>query len=119
MLKKGKHQRQINGICAYLGTDNPGKRGPKPYFAGSRQNLLEDNLDEYVLLKFQNRNQFWFKFFATWWERYLWKLGNKDEPPLDDPVKMAELVAVGTEERERKSEVESMLVSVGVVKNEE
>lgn len=96
----------------YEDIENPGKRGAKPRFTGSRQKLLEDHLDEYIALRHQNRNEFWFKVLAKWWENYPWKLDDKEEPPLDNPVKMAELASAEEAEKEAKSEVEAKLVAV-------
>lgn len=96
----------------YGGAENPGKRGPKPHFSGSRRRLLEEHLEDYAALKFKNRNQFWFKFFGKWWERYPWKLDDKEEPPLDDPVKMSELASVQEGELSEKSDVEGALTAV-------
>ena len=105
----------MNGT--HKGTENPGKRGPKPHFTGGHQKLLEEHLELYTSLKHKNRNQFWFEFFAKWWEKFPWKLDDKDEPPLDDPAKMSELAAVQAGEHGKKSEVEAAvkIVSVSVV----
>ena len=102
----------MNGT--YEGAENPVKRGPKPYFTGSRQKLLEEHLEEYASLKHKNRNQFWFEFFAKWWEKFPWKLDDKDEPPLDDPAEMDKLGSVGAGERGRKSEVEVAVTLVSI-----
>jgi len=70
-------------------------------------------LDEYVSLKFKSRNQFWFELFAKWWEKYPWKLGDKEEPPLDDPTKMSELAYIqGPDEHKDKSKVEAAVIAV-------
>ena len=79
---------------------------------GSRQKLLEDYLDEYISLKGQNRNKFWFDFFGQWWKNYPWKLNDKDEPPVDDPEKMKELALVQPDKRNKKSEVEAAVKTV-------
>ena len=96
----------------YEDVENPGKRGAKPRFTGSRQKLLEDHLEEYMALRHRNRNNFWSDFFAKWWVTYPWKLGDKEEPPLDDPVRMADLASAEGAEMERKSEIEAKLVVV-------
>lgn len=96
----------------YEDLENPEKRGAKPRFTGSRQKLLEDHLDEYIGLRHQNRNDFWFKFFAKWWQNYPWRLGDKEEPPSDNPARMAELASVEEAEKESKSKVEAELITV-------
>ena len=92
--------------------ENPEKRGAKPRFTGSRQKLLEDHLEEYIALRHQSRRKFWHQFFIKWWNAYLWKLGDKEEPPSDDLVRMAELASVEEAEEEAKSKVEAKLVEV-------
>ena len=99
---------------AYEGAGNPGKCGAKPYYAGSRQKLLEEHLEEYTSLKFQNQNQFWFEFFAKWWKRFPWKLDDKEEPPLDDPTKMSQLASAEVGELDKKLEVEAAVVVVSL-----
>ena len=98
----------------YNFTENPAKRGVKPYFVGSRNQLLESHLEEYISLRFQNRKKFWFTVFTEWWKKYPWKLGDQDEPPLHDPAKMADLASVGEGEHGRKSEVEAAVVKVSL-----
>ena len=98
----------------YNCAENPGKRGVKPYFVGSRNQLLESHLDEYISLKFQNRQKFWFTVFSQWWEKYPWKLGDQDEPPLHDPAKMLDLASVKKEELGSKAEVEAAVVKVSL-----
>ena len=65
-----------------------------------------------MALRRRNRNDFWSDFFAKWWVVYPWKLGDKEEPPLNDPVKMADLAFAGAAEMEAKSEIETKLVAV-------
>ena len=96
----------------YDDPENPGKRGAKPRFTGSRQNLLEDHLEEYIALRHQDRHEFWFKFFSKWWKNYPWKLGDKEEPPSNDPIKMAKLASAEGAEKEEKSKVEAELIAV-------
>ena len=98
----------------YEGADNPGKRGAKPYFSGSRQKLLEEHLEEYVSLRHKSQNKFWSEFLAKWWELFPWKLGNKEEAPLNNPSKMSELASVQPGERNRKSEVEAAVIAVSL-----
>ena len=98
--------------CTYEDPENPEKRGAKPCFTGSRQELLENHLEEYILLRHRNRSDFWFKLFAKWWEKYPWRLGDKEEPPLNDPARMAELASVGEGEEGAKSKVETELIAV-------
>lgn len=92
--------------------ETPGKRGAKPYFTGSRQALLEEFLEQYIALKRKNRNNFWFEVLSKWWKNYPWKLGDKEEPPLDNLEKMEELVSVQDGEHDKKSAVEAAVTAV-------
>lgn len=68
-------------------------------------------------MKGQNRNKFWFEFFSQWWEKFPWKLDDKEEPPVNDSNKMKELASAQTDgEREEKKKVEAAttLVSFSV-----
>ena len=89
----------------------------KPYYTGSRQKLLEEFLEQYIALKGQNRNKFWFDFFSQWWKKFPWRLDDKDEPPVDNTEKMKELASAKTDdERDEKGKVEAAttLVSFSV-----
>ena len=107
-----RHPFLVTGT--YKGTGNPGKRGVKPYFSGSCQKLLKEHLEVYLSLKHKNHNQFWSEFFAKWWQKYPWKLDDKEEPPLEDPAKMTHLASVQVGEHSRKSKVEAALVAVSL-----
>lgn len=63
--------------------------------------------DEYASLRGKDRHEFWFKLFGEWWERYPWRLQDHEEPPTDDPERMAELAhVVSDEDKEEKGKVE-------------
>jgi hypothetical protein len=90
---------------------NHKKRGAKGYFSGSRLDLLDQYRDEYISLRGKSRAKFWHKLFDDWWKAYPWRLADDEEPPADDPEKMAELSYVGDDSKQ-KGEVEQKLREV-------
>ena len=88
------------------------RRGPKGYFQGSRKKFLEDYLPTYVSYTKGNRHKFWHDLFNVWWQRYPWKLNDKQEPPTDDSEKMTRLASVGPGDRAIKAAVEEKLTEV-------
>jgi hypothetical protein len=95
-------------------TADPQKRGVKGYFTGSRLEFLDSYRDEYALLRGKNRAKFWHKFYEEWWRTYPWRLPDNEDPPADDPQKMAVLSSVGVD-REKKGEVEKKLQEVSLL----
>lgn len=94
---------------------NPGKRGAKEYFTGSRSEFLNTYRDEYISLRGKNRSKFWHKFFKAWWQTYPWRLADDEEPPLGDPEKMEALSQLSDDnelERDLKRGVEKRLQQV-------
>ena len=89
------------------------RRGPKGYFQGSRKEFLETQLPGYIAVKKGQRSSFWHDFWCAWWLRYPWKLEDDEEPPRDDPQKMARLASVAPGEEKIKEEVEQKLWGVG------
>ena len=58
------------------------------------------------------RQNFWYGFWAAWWQRYPWKLEDDQEPPKEDPEKMRRLASVAPGEEQDKKEVEQKLREV-------
>ena len=88
------------------------RRGPKGYFKDSRKEFLESWLPAYKTTKRGNRQAFWHKFYCSWWQRYPWKLSDDEEPPTDNPARMANLAALAPGEENQKKEVERRLKEV-------
>ena len=86
--------------------------GPKGYFKGSRKEFLESWLPAYKATKRGNCQAFWYKLYCSWWLRYPWKLSDDEEPPTDNPVRMANLAALTPGEENQKKEVEKRLNEV-------
>ena len=99
--------RYFNELTRLNLEDAPQRRGPKGYFTGSRKEFLESQLPAYMVIKKGIRRGFWHKFWSTWWQRYPWGLEDDEEPPADDPDKMARLVSVGPGQQALKVEVEN------------
>ena len=97
----------LTGSCV-----EKGRRGPQGYFQGSRLDLLMSQIPEYTSMKKGTRRGFWHRLYSVWWERYPWKLGDKEEPPEDDPEKMTQLRSVAPGERDLKKTVEHELTDV-------
>ena len=89
-----------------------GRHGPPGHFQGSRLSFLTSKIEEYSTLKKGTRRGFWHKLYSNWWERYPWKLDDKEEPPEDDPVKMTWLRSVTPGESALKTTVEQELTDV-------
>ena len=97
-----------------LTEDTPAqRRGPKGYFQGSRKEFLESYLLAYLACKKGSRQSFWHKLYSAWWQRYPWRLYDNEEPPAEDPEKMARLAAVAPGDETRKALVEQKLTDVG------
>ena len=88
------------------------RRGPKGYFQGSRKDFLESRLPAYIAVKKGRRQSFWHSFWSAWWQRYPWKLEDDQEPPKDNPERMARLASVAPGEEQVKKEVEQRLREV-------
>ena len=94
-------------------TVQPKKRGAKNYFTGSRLTFLEGHCDKYISLRGKSRHEFWHALFNDWWQKYPWRLPDNEEPPADDPARMAELsYAGGDEDSEAKVVVEARVRKV-------
>ena len=65
-----------------------------------------------MVAKKGTRRSFWHKFWSAWWQRYPWSLDDDDEPPTDDPNKMARLASVGPGQQALKTEIENDLTIV-------
>ena len=63
--------------------------------------FLESHCDEYASLRGRSRREFWHKLFEVWWQRYPWRLPDKEEPPANDPEKMVELSYIGADADEK------------------
>ncbi|KAF9777748.1 hypothetical protein BJ322DRAFT_1025590 [Thelephora terrestris] len=87
----------------------PQRCGPKGYFQGSRKDYLKSHLQEYVASKKGSCHNFWHKLYRGWWERFLWKLNDNEEPPTNNPAQMATLAGVEPGEEAKKEEVEKNL----------
>ena len=74
--------------------------------------FLESKVSEYNSFKKGNRAKFWYELYCAWWEKFPWKLSDDEEPPTDDPAKMAQLASVAPGEGARKQEVEAKLTKV-------
>lgn len=66
-----------------------------------------------MAVKKGSRQGFWHKFWSAWWQRYPWKLDDNEEPPTNNPEKMARLASVAPGEDVFKKEVEQQLMEVG------
>ena len=88
------------------------RRGPKGYFQGTRRDFLESCLPDYIAAKKGHCQNFWYGFWSAWWQRYPWKLEDDQEPPKDNPERMARLAAVAPGEEQAKKEVEQRLREV-------
>ena len=86
--------------------------GPKGYFKGSRKEFLKSYLQEYKMTKRGSHQNFWHKFYCAWWHHYPWRLNNDEEPPVDNPTRIANLAAVVPGEESQKKEVEKQLTEV-------
>ena len=109
--KKGKPIQLRVRLPYSPGPANPQKRGVKGYFTGSRLELLNSYRDEYISLRGKSRAKFWHRFYEHWWSTYPWRLDDHEEPPANDPEKMAELSEVGVDQ-ELKGAVEKNLRDV-------
>lgn len=89
------------------------RRGRKGYFQGSREEYLESHLPAYRALGKGRRGNFWTELFNGWWERYPWKLSDKEEPPTNDEEEMARLSEVGPGEIGLQNAVVKALTDVG------
>ena len=110
--KKGKYAvTRSYRSATHSVSAQPKKRGAKSYYTGSRLAFLEQYCDEYISLRGKCRKLFWHRFFTEWWQKYPWRLQDHEEPPTDDPEKMAELALVG-EDKDLKSKVEEKVRKV-------
>lgn len=87
--------------------DRPQKRGAKGYYTGSRLAFLESRLDEYISLRGKSRHHFWYELYEAWWEKFPWRLPDKEEPPTDDNAKMKQLAYLGVDDANEKAKVEA------------
>lgn len=70
------------------------------------------NLSAYMECRKGNRQGFWHNLYATWWQRYPWKLEDDKEPPTNDPDEMARLASVVPGEEGSKAAVKQRLTKV-------
>ena len=68
--------------------------------------LLFTYLLEYIATKKGSRQSFWHRFYSTRWQQFPWKLDDNQEPPMNDPEKMARLASVAPGKETKKANIE-------------
>jgi len=91
------------------------RRGPKGYFVDSRKEFLEGFVPAYLACKKGNRQKFWHGLYTAWWKKYPWGLNHDQEPPTDNPEKMARLASVAPGDEVEKAAVERRLTEVWLI----
>ena len=74
--------------------------------------FLKSQVPAYLAARKGSRQKFWHALYSLWWQKFLWKLDDDQEPPTNDPAKMAQLAAVAPGEEGLKKQVEKRLTDV-------
>ena len=113
-ITKGEYEAPIPCNWHLQGYRESWKTGCQTLFLRQSPETPRRTLRSVLVIETQELQPVLVRVFCQVVAKYPWKLGDKEEPPLEDPAKMTHLASVQVGEHSRKSEVEAALVAVSL-----